>query len=82
MIEEHLCNLLLTFHDRNKNDILPITQEQIAYFLGAQHPSVTPVAQSLLKRKIIDYVRRQIFIPNRQELEQSVCSCYSAIKAM
>lgn len=82
LIEGRLCSWLLALHDRNKNDILPVTQEYIAYLLGVHRPSVTLVAQSLRERKIIDYVRGQIFILNRQELEQSACLCYPATKAM
>jgi CRP-like cAMP-binding protein len=47
LMEERLCSWPLALHDRNKNDILSITQEQMAFFLGANRPSVTLVAQSL-----------------------------------
>jgi CRP-like cAMP-binding protein len=80
LIEERLCNWLLMLCDRHKSDTLPITQEQIAYFLGVHRPSVTLVAQSLRERKIIDYVRGQIFILDRQALENSACSCYPVTK--
>lgn len=78
-VEKRLCSWLLMLQDRNKNNRLPLTQEQIARFLGVHRPSVTQIAQVLRKRKIINYIRGKISILNRQELENSACECYEVV---
>lgn len=78
-IEEKFCSWLLMLGDRCGRNKLSLTQEQIAQFLGVHRPSVTCIAQDLRNKKMIDYVRGQIFILDRARLEGAACECYSAI---
>lgn len=79
LIEQRFCSWLLMLHSRKKSNKLPLTQEQIARFLGVHRPSITNIAQTLRAKKIIDYVRGNIYILNRSELEKYACACYSEI---
>lgn len=80
VVEKRFCNWLLMLHDRVKGNQLPLTQEQIALFLGVHRPSVTLVAQTLREKGLIDYVRGKVNILNRRGLESSACECYSTIQ--
>jgi CRP-like cAMP-binding protein len=80
MTEARFCSWLLMLHNRNNcNNKLRLTQEQIARYLGVHRPSVTQIALSLRKKKIINYMRGEISIINRREMENSACSCYGII---
>lgn len=76
-LEERFCAFLLMLQDCRKNCNLSITQEQIAYFLGTHRPSVTQIAQSLRNRKIINYLRRNLMILDREKLEELACDCHA-----
>lgn len=78
-IEKRLCFWLLMLRDRCQSDNFLITQEQIAHFLGVYRPSITQVAQTLRKKKIIEYARGKISIVNYKKLEETACFCYSNI---
>jgi CRP-like cAMP-binding protein len=79
-LEQRFCGWLLMLQDRKKSSRLPLTHEQIARLLGVHRPSVTLAAQELRKHKIIDYLRGNIIINNRTELERIACDCYEAVK--
>jgi CRP-like cAMP-binding protein len=80
IIEARFCTWLLMLVERsNSRNKLLLTQEQISRYLGVHRPSVTHIAQTLRKNKIINYVRGEISILDRQKLENSACSCYAAI---
>lgn len=81
-VSERLCVWILTLADRsqNQNQPLSLTQEQLAFFLGAQRPSVTAVTQNLREKGLIDYKRGKISILNRERLESAACSCYETAK--
>lgn len=79
MVEERFCNWLLMLHDRVKNARLPLTQDQIARYLGVHRPSVTHIAQSLRERGAINYVRGYVEILDRAQLERLSCECYQPI---
>lgn len=79
LVEQRFCSWLLMLQSRKKSNKLPLTQEQIARFLGVHRPSITNIAQTLRGKKIIDYVRGNIYILNRSELEKYACACYSEI---
>ncbi len=77
--EKRLCSWLLMLHDRNKNSRLQMTQEQLARFLGVHRPSITQIAQSLRRKKLISYIRGSISIIDRPELEKAACECYQIV---
>lgn len=78
-VEERLCFWLLMINDRCGHENLPLTQEQIARFLGVHRPSITLITQSLRDQRAIDYVRGKISILDRQKLGNLSCVCYSAV---
>jgi CRP-like cAMP-binding protein len=78
-VEQRFCSWLLMLHDRNKNPRVPLTQEQIARFLGVHRPSITQIAQVLRRKKIINYLRGKISIVDRPKLENTACECYEGI---
>lgn len=77
-IEERFSTWLLMLDDRNAQDKLVLTHDQIAHFLGVHRPSVSGVAQDLRDDGVIDYIRGQIFILDRQRLKSVACECYSS----
>lgn len=81
-VEQRFCSWLLMLQDRKKSSKVPMTQEQIARFLGVHRPSVTQIAQTLRRKKIINYIRGKISIIDRPKLENSACECYEVIHKM
>lgn len=81
-VEERLCCWLLMISDRCGLKSLPLTQEQIAGFLGVHRPSVTLITQSLRDNGVINYLRGKISILDKVKLEFASCDCYSTTKVM
>lgn len=79
--EERLCLWLLMINERCGKTSLPLTQEQIARFLGVHRPSVTLVTQNLRNEGVIDYVRGKVSITDSQKLKNRACTCYKAMAA-
>ncbi len=77
-IEERFSTWLLMLDDRNEKSKLVLTHDQIARFLGVHRPSISCVAQDLRDDGVIDYIRGQIFILDRQRLKSLACECYSS----
>lgn len=78
-IEERLAVWLLLLRDRVRDDLLPLTHEQIARRLGTRRSSITLAAVSLQERGIISYTRGRIRVVDRRALEQAACECYEVI---
>ncbi|MCC6327547.1 MAG: Crp/Fnr family transcriptional regulator [Acidobacteria bacterium] len=76
-VEERFCTWLLMLHDRSLKSKFSLTQEYIAGVLGVYRPSVTCMAKALREKNVIDYVRGQIFISDKQKLRKMCCACYS-----
>jgi CRP-like cAMP-binding protein len=76
-VEERFSVWLLMLQDRCHANRLKLTQEQIARVLGVYRPSVTCIAQSLRDAGLIDYVRGNIVIVDRDALRERGCGCYS-----
>ena len=75
-----LCRWLLQTADRIGSNHVPLTQELIAEMLGVRRTTVTLLAQSLQRRRIIKYARGHITILNRQQLEHCACECYAVMQ--
>lgn len=80
LIEERLCTWLLMLDDRNKNNRLMLTQDQIANYLGVNRPSISHIAQNLRDQGKISYLRGQLQITDKKRLQESACECYAVIK--
>ena len=65
--------------DRCPRGRLKLTQEHIARVLGVYRPSVTCIAQQLRDTGLIDYVRGNIVILDREKLKEHGCGCYSEL---
>jgi len=76
-VEERFSTWLLMLQDRCPVHRLKLTQEHIARVLGVYRPSVTCIAQEMRERRLIDYVRGNIVIADREGLKKRSCSCYT-----
>jgi CRP-like cAMP-binding protein len=79
-VQERLCTWLLMIQDRVSEEQLPLTQEQIAYYLGARRPGITASCNALKDNGIISYHRGLIRILDRATLEASACECYRVLR--
>jgi CRP-like cAMP-binding protein len=78
-VQERLSTWLLMIQDRVSDQLLPLTQEQIAQNLGARRPGITSSCHALKRNGIISYHRGLIRILDRSRLEASACECYRAL---
>jgi CRP-like cAMP-binding protein len=75
-VEQRLARWLLTAHDRMGTNAFPLTQEFVAMMLGVARPTVTVVAGTLQKARLITYQRGTVTIVDRKKLEAASCECY------
>jgi len=75
-VEERFSTWLLLLHDRCSVKRLKLTQEHIARVLGVYRPSITCIAQDMRERGLIEYVRGNIVIIDRDGLMARSCNCY------
>jgi CRP-like cAMP-binding protein len=78
-VQERLATWLLMIQDRVSDQLLPLTQEQIAQNLGARRPGITSSCNALKRNEIISYHRGLIRILDRSRLEASACECYRVL---
>lgn len=76
--EARLARCLLETSDRAGTRDLRVTQEQLAYLIGARRTSVSTVATSMRRRRLISYARGRLRIADRKGLRQLACACYRA----
>ena len=81
-VEERFSTWLLLLHDRCAAKRLKLTQEHIARVLGVYRPSITCIAQDMRERGLIEYVRGNIVIIDREGLIERSCNCYADLSAM
>ncbi|WP_256973201.1 Crp/Fnr family transcriptional regulator [Nostoc sp. T09] len=79
-IEERFCRWLLMTADRVERDSFPLTQEFLAQMLGVNRSSVSLTASILQRAGLIEYVRGQMTIVDRDSLEATSCECYQIVK--
>ncbi|MBA2340560.1 MAG: Crp/Fnr family transcriptional regulator [Pyrinomonadaceae bacterium] len=79
-LEERLARWLLMTHDRAPSNEFPLTQEFVAYMLGARRPSVSDAASRFQNAGLISYVRGKVNILDRPGLESVACKCYGIVK--
>ena len=80
-VEERFSTWLLMLDERCLSHRLKLTQEHIARVLGVYRPSVTCIAQAMREARLIDYVRGNIVILDREELRKRSCGCYTELDA-
>ena len=79
-VEQRLARWLLLCADRNRDRVLPLSQEYLADMLGVTRTSVTAVAGHLQQRNLIQYSRGKIVLMDLPGLEQLSCECYRVVK--
>jgi len=81
-VEERLARWLLMAQDRMASDEFPLTQEFVAMMLGATRPTVSVVAGSLQRARLITYRRGRVKVIDRKKLELASCECYQTATAL
>jgi CRP-like cAMP-binding protein len=79
-VEARLARWLLHVHDRVVGDVLPLTQETLAEFLGVRRTTVTQVASKLRESGAIRSNRRSSIEIDRPRLEAAACECYQLMR--
>ena len=79
-VEARLASWLLQVHDRVDGDVLPLTQETLAEFLGVRRTTVTQVASKLRASGAIRSNRRSSIEIDRLPLEAAACECYQLMR--
>jgi CRP-like cAMP-binding protein len=77
--EQRLSRWLLTSADRAHVESFKMSQEFLSHMLGSTRPTVTLVAGTLKKERLIDYTRGKVRILDRKRLEDRSCECYQRI---
>ncbi len=79
-VEQRMCRWLLIAADRLEASKFRLSQALLAYMLGARRQSVGAVAAKLRGQGLISYLRADIEIADRLELEKRSCECYHALR--
>jgi hypothetical protein len=79
-VEARLARWLLHVHDRVDGDVLPLTQETLAEFLGVRRTTVTHVVCKLRASGAIRFNRRSSIEIDRPRLEAAACECYELMR--
>jgi hypothetical protein len=62
--------------DRTSNSVLKLTQEFVGELIGSQRTTVSDLAATFQRRRLIEYSRGTIRILDRRGLEDTACECY------
>jgi DNA-binding transcriptional MocR family regulator len=71
---------LLQVRDRADGDVLPLTQETLAEFLGVRRTTVTQVISKLRESGAIRSNARASIEIDRPRLEAAACECYQLMR--
>jgi CRP-like cAMP-binding protein len=80
-VEQRVCRWLLVTHEKTAGEF-PMTQDLLAIRLGVKRPTISLVANSLLKDGLITYHRGAVRILDQERLEQAACDCFKITKAV
>ncbi|WP_114947367.1 Crp/Fnr family transcriptional regulator [Microvirga calopogonii] len=79
-VEARCCRWILSTHDRQDGDTLPLTHEFLAEMLGVQRSTVSAVLRGLQIAGLIEQYRGGIAVVDRTGLERGACECYRKIR--
>lgn len=74
-ISQRSARWLLDTQERTSREKFTITQEQLAQLLGVRRATINPILGEMRSQGLINYVRGQLTIINREELETASCGC-------
>lgn len=80
-IEQRTAKWILAAMDRAGDDILPLTQEQLAFMLGVGRSYASRVVQSFKAEGIIDTGRGALVVRDKAALQLRSCLCNESVKA-
>ena len=78
--ESRLARWLLRAADLHGGDQLDLTQEYLAEMLGVRRTSVSLIARTLQRARMIRYNRGHIRLASIKALRATACECYDAVK--
>jgi CRP-like cAMP-binding protein len=78
-LEQRFAIWLLLVTDRVKSDVIHITHERIAEYLGARRAGITVIALDMQATGTITNSRGRLRVMDRSRLEAMACECYSAL---
>jgi CRP-like cAMP-binding protein len=78
-VQGRLARWLLMTQDRVGAAKFPLTQEYMAVMTGVQRSTVSVMAGALKKAGVIDYVRGQVVVRDREALIRHACECYTVV---
>ncbi|MCA1577129.1 MAG: Crp/Fnr family transcriptional regulator [Acidobacteria bacterium] len=79
IVEQRFAVWLLLLMDRMEEDVIYLTQEQIAQHLGVRRAGVTVVAGAMQAAGAIAYRRGNLCVTDRRMVEAMACECYGAL---
>jgi CRP-like cAMP-binding protein len=79
-IRQRAARWILTTQDLAKAHHLSVTQERLALMLGVRRPTVSVVARSLQRARLIDYRHGKLAILDRAGLKRASCECYVTLR--
>ena len=79
-VEARLARWLLQVRDRADGDVLPLTQDTLAEFLGVRRTTVTHVISKLRDSGAIRSNARGSIEIDRPRLEAAACECYQLMR--
>lgn len=80
--EERLARWLLMVQDRTGEPEMTLTQEFLAYMLGARRSTVNLAAGRLRRAGLIVFRRSNIRVEDREGLEDAACECYPVVRRL
>lgn len=78
-VKARMGRWMLHLRDHIDDDVLPLTQEQLAQILGVRRPTVTLLMRSLRASGAIKSVRRGQIEIDRARLAAKACECHAAM---
>lgn len=80
-VEQRTAKWLMSVVERTGEDIVPLTQEQMASMLGIGRSYMSRVLHTLRSLGVVEIGRRTVRVIDRDLLKETACECNSAVRA-